>query len=344
MSEILNISRLEDLKQFVNKDQIIEIALRGKESKFKTFQKVAFSDIQDNEAKKLVQKALNMVGQNNDIATRNLQLTQSITTVQNFGLILNGINLAATTVGFAIMYAKLNSMSEDINQQFRELTHIVKQGHEVHSSFEFDKVLGDYTDMLDCRRRQQPYTEEKMRILVDQIFNVLNLLVEIFQRGIAVNNNSLITSIFSLLSMLTVSLKIFDEQYYFNNREVLKNQAVWHSSHDKWMNIYNRLNSYWFAEKLQDYAYFETNLTTLGVDVYYTELMDQIIGLENEIVDNQMLIRLIDDTDILKTVHETVDKEVSEVIESVVTETLSEIDTSESMEVQKILLEQATLL
>lgn len=344
MADVLNISNLEQLQQFVNKDQIMEVVIRGKKSKFETFQKVAFNNLQQNEVASLVQNAINMVGNNNQILTQNLELIQKVAALQNLGLVINGLNLAATTAGFAIMYAKLNSLSKDINQQFRDLANTVKHGHEVHSSFEFDKVLGDYTDMLDCRRRQQPYSEEKMRILVDQIYNVLNLLIEIFQRGVSVSNDSLITSIFSLLSMLTVSIKFFDEQYYFNNREVLSSQSAWHSSHDKWMSIYDRLGSSWFTEKLQDYGYFETNLNALEVDVYYIELMNQIIELRNEVVDNQELIQLIDDIGILKTVHEAVGKEVSEVIESVVTETLSEIDTSESKEVQKILLEQAALL
>ncbi|HEM3665968.1 TPA: hypothetical protein U1C77_001658 [Streptococcus suis] len=344
MADILNISNLEQLQQFVNKDQIMEIVIRGKKRKFKNFQKVAFNNLQQNEITSLVKNAINMVGENNQILTQNLELIQRVIAFQNLGLVLNGVNLAATTAGFAIMYAKLNRLSKDINQQFRELNNTVKHGHEVYSSFEFDKVLGDYTDMLDCRRRQQPYSEEKMRVLVDQIYSVLNLLIEIFQRGISVNNNDLITSIFSLLSMLTVSIKFFDEQYYFNNKEVLSNQSAWHSSHDKWMSVYSRLSSAWFAEKLQDYAYFEANLIVLGVDVYYIELMNQIIELQNEVVDNQQLIQLINDTGILKTVHESISQEVSEVIKSTVTDTLSEIDTPESIEAQKLLFEQAALL
>ncbi|HFU4087206.1 TPA: hypothetical protein ACGO7S_002208 [Streptococcus suis] len=344
MTDILSISNLEQLKQFANKDQIIEIVIRGRKNKFRAFQKVAFNDLRQNEAKKLAQRAINIWGENNKIVTENLQLIQKVAESQNLGLIMNGLNLAATAAGFAIMYAKLDSMSKDINRQISELNHTVRQGHELHSSFEFDKVLGDYTDMLDCRRRQQPYSEEKMRVLVDQIYNVLNLLVQIFKKGISEDNSNLITSIFSLLSMLTVSLKIFDEQYYFNNKDVLLNQIVWHSSHDKWMSIYDQLNSNWFAEKLQDYAFFETSLTILGGDVYYIELMDQIIGMRNEIEDNQELIRLIDDAGILTTVRKSESQDIKASLESVVSDAFFEMDMPESLEVKDKLMEQVALL
>lgn len=344
MVDVLNINTLEQLKQFANKDDIMEIVIRGKENKFKAFQKVAFNDLPQNEAKNLAQNAINAIGKNNLITTKNLQLIQAVSRLQNLGLVLNGLNLAATTVGFAIMYAKLDSISKEINQGFRELNQTIKQGYEVQSSFEFDKVLGEYTDMLDCRRKQQPYSEEKMRKLVDQVYTVLNLLIEIFQRRINVSDNNLITSIFSLLSMFTVSLKIFDEQYYFNNKEVLSGQIAWHSSHDKWMSIYDKLNSKWFAERLQDYAFFETNLPVIGGDVYYVELMDKISEMRNEIEDNQELVKLIADTEILRAVSESVSQDIRQSIEAVLTETLSDTDMPDSQDVYDQLIKQAALL
>lgn len=344
MTNVININTLEQLKQFVDNNNVMEIVIRAKNSKFKAFQKVAFNDLPTNEAKSLAQTALNAMNANKLDATKTLQLVQAISQAQHLGLLLNGLNLAATAAGFAIMYAKLDSMSQEINRGFRELNQTIKQGYDVHSSFEFDKVLAEYTDMLDCRRKQQPYAEEKMRQLVDQIYTVLNLLIEMFQRNITIDSENMITSIFSLLSMLTVSLKFFDEQYYFNNKDVLSEQLRWHSSHDRWMSIYDRLNSNWFTERLQDYAYFETDLDALGVDVYYIELMDQIIEMRRDIEDNQALITLIDDTNILRTVHESVRQDIRQSIESVLTDDFSDKATPESQEVCDKLLKQAALL
>lgn len=344
MADVFNIDTLEQLKPFVNKDNFMEIVIRGQNNKFKAFQKVAFNDLPQNEAKQLAQQAINAMGENKLVGMKHLQLVQHISQAQHLGLLLNGLNLAATAAGFAIMYAKLDSMSQEINRGFRELHQTIKQGYDVQSAFEFDKVLAEYTDMLDCRRKQQPYSEDKMRKLVDQIYTVLNLLIEMLQRNITINSESIITSIFSLLSMLTVSLKIFDEQYYFNNKDVLSDQIVWHSSHDRWMSPYDRLNSKWFAERLQDYAYFETALDALGVDVYYIELMNQIMEMRQEVEDNQELITLIDDTEIVKTVRESVTQDIRQSIETVLTDTFSDRSVSELQDVYDQLMKQAALL
>ena len=102
---------------------------------------------------------------------------------------MNGLNLAATSAGFAIMYEKLDNISSEMKLQFDELKHVVKQEHDVRAIYEFEKVLGEYTDMLDCRRRQQPYSEEQMRFLVQKLYTVLKLLIDLFRKDIASNNH-----------------------------------------------------------------------------------------------------------------------------------------------------------
>mgnify|MGYP001630099570 FL=1 len=53
------------------------------------------------------------------------------------------------------------------------------------------------------------------------------------------------------------------------------------------MSVYDKLSSPWFIEMLQDYAMFETKLDTLGVDVYYLTLVEQIRDLREKVEDNQ---------------------------------------------------------
>ena len=127
----------------------------------------------------------------------------------------------------------------------------------------------------------------KMRELVDREYNVLTLLIRSFQKDTSSDNSTLIFSIFSMLAMFTVSLRTFDEIYFFNNHKTLRDKDVWHLAHEKWMSVYDTLSSEWFIEKLQDYGTFETKLTTLGVDIYYISLMDQVAELKEEIEDNQ---------------------------------------------------------
>mgnify|MGYP007109871965 FL=1 len=157
----------------------MEIVIRGRNSKFKAFQKVVLNGVEHSEAKKTAEKIINLVAQNNNMLQNNLQLIKSVAKLQNLSLILNGLTLATTAAGFAILYEKLDRISVDITKQFNQLQDTLKQGNNVNTNFEFGKVLSEYTDMLDCRKRQKPYSEDKMRVLVDNIYNVLNLLYDL---------------------------------------------------------------------------------------------------------------------------------------------------------------------
>jgi len=170
--------------------------------------------------------------------------------------------------------------------------------------------------MLDCRKKQQPYSEEKMRELVDNEYNVLGMLISAFQMDISADQKNTIFSIFSLLSMLTVSLMYFDEIYYKNNHEVLGAGEVWHTAHEKWMGVYKTLSEGWVIEKLQDYGMFGTTLNTLGVDVFYKSLLDQVREERENVEDNQALILALGDIDLLHTLQENTDREVKETIKA----------------------------
>lgn len=344
MSDTLIVDALEQLTPFLNDKKVLEIVVRGKNKRIQNFQKVALNELPQNEAKEVADKALQALGINNLFENKNLNMIQQVARMQNLSIVLNGLNLCGTCAGFAIIYEKLDKMSAEINQQFIQLQHLIKQGTDIQTEYEFKKVLSEHTDMLDARKIQQPYSEEKMRKLVDAEYNVLEMLINVFQKDIAADGDTIIVSIFSLLAMLTVSLCYFDEQYYFNHHEVVGDQNVWHSSHNKWMTVYSTLLSQWFIEKLQDHGMFETRLTTTGVDIYYTELLDQVSGLRQEVEDNQKLIVAIGDATILNDIRETSFREVKESIESALKEAFAEYDTSEYREVFDVAMKQVAMM
>lgn len=344
MSDTLIVDALEQLTPFLNDKKVLEIVVRGKNKRIQNFQKVALNELPQNEAKEVADKALQALGINNLFENKNLNMIQQVARMQNLSIVLNGLNLCGTCAGFAIIYEKLDKMSAEINQQFIQLQHLIKQGTDIQTEYEFKKVLSEHTDMLDARKIQQPYSEEKMRKLVDAEYNVLEMLINVFQKDIAADGDTIIVSIFSLLAMLTVSLCYFDEQYYFNHHEVVGDQNVWHSSHNKWMTVYSTLLLQWFIEKLQDHGMFETKLTTTGVDIYYTELLDQVSGLRQEVEDNQKLIVAIGDATILNDIRETSFREVKESIESALKEAFAEYDTSEYREVFDVAMKQVAMM
>lgn len=333
MSEAILVNALEQLKPFLNDKNVLEIVVRGKHKRIAAFQKVMLNNLPQTQEKEALEQVVKLLNKKTLLNERNLKLVREVANFQKIGLLLNGLNLCATCGGFAIMYEKLDKMSAEIGQQINQLQNTVKRGNDVNSGYEFNKVLADHTDMLDSRRKMQPYSEEKMRELVDREYNVLMLLVDIFRKDIASDKKTTIFSIFSLLSMFTVSLRYFDEIYYANNHEVLGKEAAWHSSHEKWMGIYTTLSSGWFVEKLQDYATFETNLTTLGVDTYYTSLMDQVIEQREEVEDNQELIRTLGDITLLNELRDMTDKDIHETIAAAFAEACGD---APSPEVKKI--------
>ena len=344
MSDTLVVDALEQLKPLLNDKKVLEIVVREKNKRIKAFQKVALNDLPQTEAKELAEKAVQALNKNNLLNQKNLKMIQQVAKMQQLGLVLNGLNLAATCAGFAIMNEKLERMSAEINQQINQVKETVKQGHDVQTGYEFNKVLSDYTEMLDSKRRQQPYPEKDLRKLVDSEYNVLLLLISVFRKDIASDKQTLIVSMFSLLSMLTVSLKYFDEQYYLNNHEVLGDQDPWHSSQGKWMSIYDTMTEPWFVEKLQDYGFFESKLTTIGVDIYYTELMDQVMELRHDVEDNQELVVAIGDVDLLAALRENSSREIKETIESALKEAFAGQDSPEATEMYNAMLKQVVVM
>lgn len=343
MSNPIVINSLEQLAQFRNDKDIVEIAIRGANKRFKNFQKVLINNFPEAQEKEMAQKVIKELNQHVNMNERNLNLLANVARVQKLGLLLNGLNLCATCVGFAIMYAKLDDMSAEINQQLSELQKTMKAAQDLHGEYEFNKVLSLHTDMLDCQRKKQPYSEEKMRELVDREYNVLMLLISSFQKDVSGDQGNLIFSIFSLLAMFTVSLRRFDEVYYFNNSQVLGNTDPWHLSHGKWMKAYDTLSSDWFVEKLQDYGTFETNLNTQGVDMYYISLMDQVDALREEVHDNQLLIVAIGDEELFRQYQELSEKEIADTIEKAFREAGEGMDEASVKQAYEAAMKQAAM-
>ena len=250
------------MKAFLNEKGVMEIALRNRDGKIRSIQKVMISNLSESQ-QELTQNVIHILNKNTLLNERNLNLLGNVAKLEKIGLLFNGMNLCASCVGFKVMYAKLDEMSSEINQKLNLLQKTVNQTQDIRNDYEFNKVLAEHTDMLDSERRQQPYSEEKMRKLVDREYNVLMLLISSFQKDVSGDEKSLIFSIFSMLSMFTVSLRTFDELYYFNNRQALGEKEAWHLAHDKWMSVYDTFSSAWFIEKLQDYERENPSRVTL---------------------------------------------------------------------------------
>ncbi len=199
-------------------------------------------------------------------------------------------------------------MSEEINKMMG----ILKQGQGVQANYEFKKVLSEHANMLDSRKTQKYYTEEQMRKLVDDEFNVLNMLIDVFLKDLTEDIEGIVLSIYSLAAMFSESLRYYDELYYFNNKEAIGAGDVWHSSHDNWMATFDRLLSVAVVEKLQDHGLFDLKLSTVETDLYYINLVDQVKEFAENVTDNQMIIKTLDSEEKVARYSEFIRDDVAE--------------------------------
>ena len=74
MSDAIVIKTLEQLKTFLNEKGVMEIAVRNQNRRFKTFQKVAISNLPETQEKELAQKVIDSLNKSTQMNERNLNL------------------------------------------------------------------------------------------------------------------------------------------------------------------------------------------------------------------------------------------------------------------------------
>lgn len=309
MSEPYVIKTIEEFRAFVEKNGISELVARDAKKKYKTFFKFSFNEIQQSEGKEAAEKVLDAIKNNSEVLKNGIGKLDNLAKFQQLGLVLNGMNLCATCVGFAIMYKKLDDMSASIEQQIGEVKQIVEKGNDVQLNYKFNDVLEEHMDMLDCRKKQKPYSEEKMRELVSRESVILNYLIDVLNYDISSNKEALIFSLMSMGLMFTASLKYYDEIYYFNYKDL-------HSSHDHWMEVYTKLYSEPVVKKVQEYGFLDMGLNTVLTDELYISFEDQAKELEQEVNDNLKLLKLIGNEEDYKAFSDFSSQAVKEELEN----------------------------
>ena len=159
-----------------------------------------------------------------------------------------------------------------------------------------------------------------MRELVDGEYNVLTLLIDSFLAGITSNREDLLFSVLSLTQMFSISLRYFDEIYYFENKQAIGNGDKWHMSHDKWIAVFDRLASVELVKEIQDYGIFEMGLNTVENDCFFINYYDQIKSLKQDVEDNQKLIVAVDDKELFNAVMSKSNEEIQAEIEAALEE------------------------
>ena len=339
MAKEIVVNTSKEILKYFDQNNVLEIVQRNAKKKYKEFIRITLKNSTKEETKDTASKIIELLTKNKNLLDSNIVKINNIAKLQNLTAIMSSLNLCATCIGFAIMYAKLEKLSGQINQ----LMNVVKQEHEIQTDFEFKKVIAEYRNMLDCRKTRKYYTEEQMRKLVDDEYNVLCMLIEVFTKDLSTEPEGLIFSIYSLASMLSVSLRYFDELYYFNNKEAIADGDVWHSSHCNWMSAFDKLTSPEFIKKIQDHGIFDLNLSTEETDIYYISLYDQAKSMVEDVSDNQKLIQLLDNQEVLTEVQASINQSLVDEIEKTIKEVPEASEQEEFVETYQETMKQMGL-
>lgn len=339
MAKEIVVNTSKEILKYFDQNNVLEIVQRNAKKKYKEFIRITLKNSTKEETKDTASKIIELLTKNKNLLDSNIVKINNIAKLQNLTAIMSSLNLCATCIGFAIMYAKLEKLSGQINQ----LMNVVKQEHEIQTDFEFKKVIAEYRNMLDCRKTRKYYTEEQMRKLVDDEYNVLCMLIEVFTKDLSTEPEGLIFSIYSLASMLSVSLRYFDELYYFNNKEAIADGDVWHSSHSNWMSAFDKLMSPEFIKKIQDHGIFDLNLSTEETDIYYISLYDQAKSMVEDVSDNQKLIQLLDNQEVLTEVQASINQSLVDEIEKTIKEVPEASEQEEFVETYQETMKQMGL-
>lgn len=301
------------LKELMNDQKFLEIAGRDAKKKFETFTKVFFDDIA-SDTDDLAGKLQSILGNQNKLM-KDLNGYMSLNTnLLKFSIVLDAANLFATAVGFAIIHAELSKVSDKIDS----LSETMKKGNDITNEFEFNKVLSKYTEMLEYRRLGKEFPTKDYRDLIYMEHNVLNLLYKSFISDVTFDQDAVLYTIVSLACMLSCTISYYDEIYYFENKDLVKDGQYWDISHSEWLKIYDLLSGKDFMNSVQDYLLLERNSTTTETDYFLYKLETTISDCVEAITNQQELVTMTKDKETHDEYKMYIDQNVKEEIDNMI--------------------------
>ena len=231
---------------------------------------------------------MNSLNKNFEVNVKNMQLLNSVAQLNQLNLLMNGLNLCATGIGFVIINEKINGISKKID----EVLSVVKMSKDLQLDYEFKQCVSEHSIMLNSRKLQSYFSLDKMEKLVTKEYDVLEMIVHHFMSDVVNDKEVLLYSIMTLVSMLSVSLRYYDEMCFLEYKDKYDDSEIWHLLHDHWITIFDKLSSNEFIKHVQDYGFFELELTTSECDAFYINVKDSVLSYKQDIIDNQELLTI----------------------------------------------------
>lgn len=311
MSNVLTITSIDQLVPLLNEKGIIEIVTRGKHQRFKAIQKIALDGLtQKEEQKQVVKKIMKSLNLNNHINASNLQMLSNISQLSQLSLLMSGLNLCATCAGFAIVCQKIDSMKEKIC----EVLSLIKATNDSRLYQDFINCIQEHNKMLDHRKTKDYFSLNEMESLVVREYVTLESMLNDFSKKITGDKGSLIYAIMTIASMLSVSLRYYDEMYFFEYKDKVDSKNLWHTSHATWLSVFEKIKSPEFIKEIQNYGILELNLSTSECDAFYISVHDSALDYKQDIMDNQEILVALDSKEQYELFSEYCNEEVKKSI------------------------------
>lgn len=304
---------IHNINELANEKGIIEVVYRRANKRFKEFVKYAIEkEPTNNDIYQLAQKISKKIGKA-DIKIENIEkYAQFSQSLSKFNAVLGVANLCTTVVGFAIINKNLNK----INNSVQEAIDVIKNTNDINTNYKFQEVIAEYKEMLDKKRYGEKLSEDEYRKLIDFENNVLRMLISGLMLDTHKNKLDVLYAILSLASMMSLTMCDFDEIYYYNHKDHIKDENYFHSSRNDWLNTFDMIIEKKMIEQVQDVCFIDENLNQRDTDLFVSAFKEKILTLKQDIIDTNALLLMNKDMDSYDQSIKGIDKDIINYINS----------------------------
>ncbi len=239
-------------------------------------------------------------------------MTQSVQMLSYLNVGLSMANIAVDIAGFAIIAAKLNDLSKEVQAIDAKLDKVV-DANKHEKIAEFQKLIMSFNSMSDSIRDNSNVNMSKLEDLISEMRAFISEMLRDLQDGVF-EEEVLLNIINTLMPAYTILFCEHLDRYYFEKQAVPSNYPIW-------ICLYEELASSNFKQRLEDYYFFEEGMHHIdAVDAVNAQIL---LGLNGR-------VQVEDQLEILKTFKtreavEEFDKQLDEVVQQEVQEAVPEM-------------------
>ena len=309
----------EDIASYLMEKGFAEICERGADKKFRKFEKilVEFAEEKGSDIlKESISSLIKVEPQQIKQITKQLMgamskkmvssLTPQLSTILKQGKLLeryakgiaalswvniglNVANLCVNAAGFAIVNQKLNEVKEELNQMRATLNKLAAS-EDIKWLDQYERVISDYSYMLDCEKTGKPFSEEKLHDLSVNMYHTLDVLQKLFMQDAFNNNNALLDAIYALIPLFSQTLIRYDNVYYFSNKDHIRIGSKLPNDQSKWLNLFDSLYSDAFLDRIQDLCILEKRMSTREASQAVALSFYAVASAKQDVLDNEMIL------------------------------------------------------